>query len=64
LRRANPIVLDLIALQDDGRPTASEPFDAFADELERLGHKPFRLWWNELVSELRHHGFRKWRRRP
>jgi hypothetical protein len=27
--------------------------DAFADALDILGYKPFRLWWTQTVAELR-----------
>jgi hypothetical protein len=46
-------VKDVIARRADGRPRHAEPLDAFADELERLGYRPFRLWWTQTVSELK-----------
>lgn len=52
-RTAYPIVQDVIARRHDGRLTASEPFDAFASILSELGYGPFRLWWQQLVTELR-----------
>jgi hypothetical protein len=51
--RAYPLVEDVIARRADGRPQHAEPLDAFADELERLGYRPFRLWWMQSVSELK-----------
>jgi len=30
-----------------------EPLDAFAEELEKLGYREFRLWWSQIVAELR-----------
>ncbi|UPG73708.1 hypothetical protein MVG78_06065 [Roseomonas gilardii subsp. gilardii] len=51
--RAHPVVKDVIARRGDGRPSSSEPLDAFADELERLGYGAFRLWWTQIVAELR-----------
>jgi hypothetical protein len=51
--RAYPFVKDVIARRADGRPRHAEPLDAFADELERLGYGPFRLWWTQTVSELK-----------
>jgi hypothetical protein len=50
---AYAIVKDVIERRGDGRPTSVEPLDAFADVLERLGYEPFRLWWKQLLSELR-----------
>jgi hypothetical protein len=37
----------------DGRSKHAEPLDAFADELDKLGYRPFRLWWTQIVSELK-----------
>lgn len=51
--RAHPVVKDVIARRGDGRPSSSEPLDAFASELEQLGHGAFRLWWTQIVAELR-----------
>lgn len=51
--RALPIVKDLIARRTDGRARATEPLDAFADELEKLRFGIFRLWWTQTVAELR-----------
>ncbi len=50
---ANPIVRDIIARRNDGRLLAIEPLDAFANELEKLGYGHFRLWWQQLVGEVR-----------
>jgi len=52
-KRAFPIVKDVIERRTDGRPRHAEPFDAFAEELDRLGYAPFRLWWIRIVAELR-----------
>jgi hypothetical protein len=52
--RAFPIVKDVIERRTDGRPKHVEPLDAFAEELDKLGYKPFRLWWTQTVAELRH----------
>ena len=51
--RAYPLVKDVIARRGDGRPRHPEPLDAFAEELERLGYRQFRMWWMQTVSELR-----------
>jgi hypothetical protein len=51
--RAYPLVKDIIARRSDGRPQHPEPLDAFAEQLERLGHRQFRMWWTQTVSELR-----------
>ena len=51
--RAYPIVKDIIERRTDGRPQHIEPLDAFADELDKLGYHPFRLWWKQTVSEMR-----------
>ncbi len=51
--RAYPIVKDIIERRTDGRPKYIEPLDAFAEELDKLGHGSFRLWWIQTVAELR-----------
>jgi hypothetical protein len=51
--RAFPFVKDVIERRTDGRSSHAEPLDAFADELEKLSYRPFRLWWTQTVSELR-----------
>jgi hypothetical protein len=51
--RALPFVKDVIERRTDGRSSHAEPLDAFADELEKLGYRSFRLWWTQTVSELR-----------
>lgn len=51
--RAYPAVKDVIARRTDGRPKSAEPFEAFAEALETLGYGPFRLWWTQMVAELR-----------
>jgi hypothetical protein len=47
-----PIVRDVVLRRVDGRPRSAEPFDAFAEELERLGYGAHRLWWSQVVGEL------------
>jgi hypothetical protein len=51
--RAYPIVKDVVERPGDGRPPRAEPLDAFADELDKLGYRQFRLWWTQTVAELR-----------
>lgn len=51
--RAHPVVKDVVARRVDGRPPSSEPLDAFAVELQGLGHGAFRMWWTQTVAELR-----------
>lgn len=51
--QAYPVVKDIVARRSDGRLLAIEPLDAFAEQLESLGYEPFRLWWQQTVSELR-----------
>jgi hypothetical protein len=51
--RAYPVVEDVIARRNDGRPQSAEPFEAFAEALETLGYGRFRLWWSQMVAELR-----------
>ncbi len=52
--QAYPLVNDVIERRTDGRPKAAEPFDAFAESLDKLGYGAFRVWWNRTVAELRH----------
>jgi hypothetical protein len=51
--RAYPLVKDVIERRTDARPKCAEPLDAFADALDKLGYGPFRLWWKQIVEELR-----------
>ena len=51
--RAYPIVKDVVGCRADGRPAHPEPLDAFADEPDRLGYRHLRLWWTQIVAELR-----------
>ena len=51
--RAYPLVKDAVDRRADSRHRNTEPLDAFADELERLGYRAFRMWWMQTVSELR-----------
>jgi hypothetical protein len=48
-----PIVKDVISRRSDGRPRHAEPFDAFAVKLTSLGYAGFRMWWVQIVEELR-----------
>jgi hypothetical protein len=47
-----PHVEDVVKRRADGRPKSSEPFAAFAEQLEKLGYAHFRLWWSQTVAEL------------
>jgi hypothetical protein len=51
--RLHPHVKDVIERRTDGRPKYAEPLDAFAEELDKLGYGSFRLWWKQIVAELR-----------
>jgi hypothetical protein len=51
--RAYPLVSDVIERRSDGRSKSAEPFEAFAEALEGLGYGTFRLWWMQMVAELR-----------
>jgi hypothetical protein len=51
--RAYPLVKDVIERRTDGRPKYVESLDAFAEELDKLSHGAFRLWWTQTVTELR-----------
>jgi hypothetical protein len=51
--RAYDIVKDVIERRTDGRHANIEPLDAFANELEKLGYRPFRLWWTGMASEMK-----------
>jgi hypothetical protein len=55
-RQAYPIVKDVVERRVDGRLRHAEPFDAFADALTVLGYGMFRMWWIQMVSELRQSG--------
>jgi len=48
-----PIVKDIIERRTDGRLAYAEPLDAFAEKLDMLGYKNFKLWWRQTVSQLR-----------
>lgn len=52
-RQAYAAVKDIVARRTDGRPKSAEPFEAFADALDCLGYSRFRLWWRQMVAELR-----------
>lgn len=51
--RAHAIVKDIIERRTDRRHSAAEALDAFADALAGLGYAHFRLWWVQVVAELR-----------
>lgn len=53
LAKAYPIVKDVISRRSDGRPSQSNALDAFGDELQKLSYGRFRLWWTQMVAELR-----------
>lgn len=50
---ALPLVRDVVARRTDGRCRSIEPLDAFAEALKSLGYEAFRLWWQQIVAELR-----------
>lgn len=50
---ALPLVRDVVTRRADGRRRSIEPLDAFAEILKSLGYEAFRLWWQQLVAELR-----------
>jgi hypothetical protein len=52
-RTAYPLVKDVLERRTDGRPKNVEALDAFAEALDGLGYGPFRLWWKQIVAELR-----------
>jgi hypothetical protein len=45
-------VRDILARRDDGRPSSSEPLDAFTSVVVKLGHQRFVTWWTHLREEL------------
>ena len=51
--KAYPIVKDIIGRRTDGRSKHAEPLDAFAEALQKLNYGHFRLWWMQIVAELR-----------
>jgi hypothetical protein len=51
--RLHATVRDVVARRTDGRPAHSEPLDAFGERLTELGYAPFRIWWAQMVAELR-----------
>jgi len=53
LMRTHGIVRDVIERRADGRPSASDPLDAFELCLSSLGHERFRAWWIQKRQELR-----------
>lgn len=52
LRKMLPLVQDVISRRSDGRPSAADPVDAFAEALTLLGHDRFSLWWQQMKAEL------------
>lgn len=51
--RVFPVVEDVIGRRTDGRARYAEPFDAFTESLAGLGYGMFRIWWVQIVGELR-----------
>ena len=51
--QAYEIVRDIVERRADGRPKHAEPLDAFVEALGHLGYGHLRLWWMQVVSELR-----------
>ena len=48
-----PVVQDVISRRQDGRPRVTEPLDAFAEQIDRLGYGRLRMWWTQTAQELR-----------
>ncbi|MDY0001544.1 MAG: hypothetical protein RBU30_09640 [Polyangia bacterium] len=46
-------VKDVISRRSDGRPPASQPFQAMESMLDSIGQERFRLWWTRTVAELK-----------
>ena len=46
-------VKDIIERRTDGRAAHAEALDAFAEKLDGLGYGHFRLWWTQMVSQMR-----------
>ena len=51
--RSHSVVADIVGRRHDGRRLRSEPLDAFGEELTRLGYGHLRLWWTQMVGEVR-----------
>ena len=51
--KAYPAVKDIIERRTDGRAAHAEALDAFTDKLNELGYGHFRLWWTQIVSQMR-----------
>ncbi len=49
----NRLVADVVARRQDGRSKSIDALNEFANWLEYLGYKPFRLWWMQILSEMR-----------
>ncbi len=49
----NRLVADVVARRQDGRPKSIDTLAEFANRLDYLGYKPFRLWWMQLLSEMK-----------
>ena len=49
----NRLVADIVARRQDGRPKSIDTLNEFANRLEYLGYKPFRLWWMQILSEMK-----------
>lgn len=46
-------IRDKISRRNGGRPTSTEPLEAFRSILPELGYQYFVTWWTELAAELR-----------
>jgi hypothetical protein len=51
--RAYLTVKDIIERRTDGRAAHAESLDAFTDKLNKIGYGHFRLWWTQIVSQMR-----------
>lgn len=49
----NRLVADIVARREDGRPKSIDTLSEFSNRLDYLGYKPFRLWWMQLLSEMK-----------
>ncbi len=52
-KKVNDLVADVISRRTDGRPKSVDVQIEFANQLEMLGYKPFRLWWMQILAEMR-----------
>lgn len=51
--RAYSLVRDVIERRTDGRPSSADALEAFIDRLGPLGYDRFRLWWRQIVDEMK-----------